>query len=340
MQPKHKPRRLVIAAACLVAMGTAGVSGCRLARFGDSYSAGGPKAPTVIAATSPTAEIVAAVNANASRIRTLSAPNATFSMPGLPGLPLLRGSIVLERPRRLRLRAGTALSGEEVDLGSNDELFWLWAKRNDPPALYFARHDQASSAAALQLLPIQPSWVVDALGLVELNPAVNYQGPFPRADGTLELRGPDIGPGGPVERVTVVEPTRAWVVEQHVYDTKGELLASAVAKNFRFHTEAQASLPEQVTIRIPTAGLSLTINTGTASINAPIANPQQQWAMPNRDGYPQVDLGRSDGLPIATAQPAPSAAFPVTSTPVLPLTPASTPLGGARRSVSTASGWK
>lgn len=288
--------------AMLVAAGGAlsvvSLSGCRLARGGNAYSAGGPEAPPMISATASTAEIVAAVNQNAARVQSYTAPNATFSMPGLPGLPLLRGSVVLQRPRQFRLRAGTALAGEEVDLGSNDEVFWLWAKRNEPPALYFARHEQAGSIAAAQMLPVEPAWVVDALGLVELDPTAAYQGPFPRADGSLELRAAVVGPSGPVERVTVVEPTHAWVVEQHVYDAAGTLLASAVATSFRFHPQAQVSLPETVTLRVPAANLALTVNTGAVAINAPIANPHQQFEMPLREGYPQVDLGRSDGIPI------------------------------------------
>lgn len=276
-------------------LATAG--GCRLMRQGNGLSAGGPQAPQLISAATPASEIVAVINQNASRVQSYTAPNASFSIPGLAGVPLLRGSVVLERPKRFRLRAGTALSGDEVDLGSNDDAYWLWAKRNQPPALYFARHNETSAATA-QLLPVQPTWITDALGLVQLDPAAAYQGPFPRSDGTLELRHATAGPSGAVQRVTVVEPTRAWVVEQHVYDSQGQLLASAVAKDFRYHPQAQASLPEKVTVRLPNAGLALTINTGAIAVNTPIANPQQHWAMPLMEGYPQVDLGRSNGLPI------------------------------------------
>ena len=305
---------------CLASFGLIGCAllllvpagGCRLSRSGSGLSAGGPAAPEVIPSAATAAEIVTAINRNSASVRSYAAPNASFTMPGLPGLPLLRGSVVLEKPKRFRLKAGTALSGEEVDLGSNDETYWLWAKRNEPPAIYFARHDQPSAAAA-QLLPIDPSWVIDALGLVQLNPAASYQGPLPRADGTLEIRHTEIANAGSVHRVTVVDPSRAWVLEQHVYNAQGQLLASAVAKDFRYHPTAQASIPERVTITMPSASLSLTINTGTVTLNAPISNPQQHWVMPTREGYPLVDLGRSDGLPI---QGVPAAAI----TPAMPVT--------------------
>lgn len=287
--------RFACASVCVVALAT--VPACRMARPGGPYSAGGPQAPLVIEATASAPQIVAAVNQNSSRIHSLLAPNATFSVPGMPGLPLLRGNLALERPRRFRLRAGTGLTGGEVDLGSNDELFWLWAKRNDPPAIYFARHAEHATGAARQMLPIEPAWIADALGLVTLDPGAGYQGPFPRPDGTLELRNRSVGPTGPIERVTVVEPTRAWVVEQHVYDQSGTLLASSVAENFRYHPGPQVSLPERVTVRVPSADLALVINTGTLSVNVPIPNPGDNWALPTMEGYPQVDLGRSQALP-------------------------------------------
>ncbi|MEM8865645.1 MAG: hypothetical protein AAGF31_08910 [Planctomycetota bacterium] len=299
-------------------------SGCRMTRTGSLFGMVGSTAPAVLQPTATAAEVVAAVNQNTARIQSYTAPNASFSTPGMPGLPMLRGNIVLERPRRFRLRAGTALTGSEVDLGSNDQLFWLWAKRNEPPAVYFARHDQHATGAARMLLPIDPSWVVDALGLVTLDPAAAYQGPFPRADGALELRHTVTGPNGPTQRVTVVDPTRAWVVEQHAYDQTGTLVASAIAEDFRFDPVQQVSLPERVTIRVPNADLALTINTGTVAINTPIVNPGQQWSLPNLEGYPQVDLGQSDGIPGVAVAPAAALSTmpPVYSPPTIQPSPA------------------
>ncbi|MEN1681928.1 MAG: hypothetical protein AAGJ46_20290 [Planctomycetota bacterium] len=292
-------RSLLVAAAFALIAHT----GCRLSRSGMRLGSPSPAPPTVLAPGATAAQVVAAVNQNTSRIQSYTAPNASFTTPGLPGVPLLKGSIVLERPRRFRLRAGTALSGGEVDLGSNDDLFWLWAKRNDPPAVYFARHDQHATGAARMLLPIDPAWVVDALGLVTLDPTAAYQGPLPRPDGSLELRHAVAGPSGTTQRVTVVEPTRAWVIEQHAYDAAGTLIASSTARDFRYDAAAQVSLPRRVTIRVPNADISLTVNTGAVAVNTPVANPGQHWTLPTIEGYPLVDLGRSDGLPATAGSP-------------------------------------
>ena len=60
----------------------------------------------------------------------------------------LSGNIAAERPGRFRLTAGTAVTGQEIDLGSNDELFWMWVRRNQPPAVYFCRHDNLRTATS------------------------------------------------------------------------------------------------------------------------------------------------------------------------------------------------
>ena len=68
----------------------------------------------------------------------------------------------IQRPRCFRLRADGI--GPEVDLGSNDQLFWFWIKRSQPPAIYFCRHDQFATSRARQMIPIHPNWLIEALG--------------------------------------------------------------------------------------------------------------------------------------------------------------------------------
>ena len=90
-------------------------------------------------------EAVAAVNANTQRVQSLQTQGATIS---IPGAPAIGAEIAIQRPRQLRMRAKTQLTGPELDLGSNNELFWLWAARMPDPSVYFARHDQFASSRA------------------------------------------------------------------------------------------------------------------------------------------------------------------------------------------------
>ena len=256
------------------------------------FGATGPTAPEVLTRGAELHQIAAAINRNTARVHSVSAPNSTITIPGSSLVPSLRGRIALERPMRFRLTAGTGLTGQEVDLGSNDERFWLWVRRNQPAAVYVCRHDQFAGSGASQVMPIEPRWLHSAMGLVELDPASVYQGPTPRRDGTLELRSYLPSSAGTLHRVLVVDASRAWVLEQHVYDASGTtLIASAVAHSHRYYPQEQVSLPDRLTIRLPTAQIAMNLDVGQVQLNGLAPDGGQLWTMPPFVGYPQTDLG-------------------------------------------------
>lgn len=253
-------------------------------------------APTVLTQGASLEAVTTAVNQNAAKIHSLKTDDASITVPGMPGVPILRGNIAAVRPDKLRLQASTALTGAEVDLGSSGEIFWSWVKRSEPPALYFVRRDQLASSAAGQLLPVEPSWLLDALGLAQINPAEVRQGPTAVDRSRLELVSVASTPRGPVTKRTIVDAQRAWILEQYVYSQTGELLASSVARSHRYYPEAGVSLPQELEIRVPSAELSLTISLGTVQINQ-LADVPQLWTMPTIPGTPTVDLGAAGTLP-------------------------------------------
>lgn len=265
---------------------------CQRPLFTNPFVPAGPSAPQVLPEGAPLEQIIAAVNQNSARVRSIYATGASITIPGTMGLPVLNGNIAAERPDRFRLTAGTAVTGQEVDLGSNDELFWMWSRRNEPPAVYFCRHDQFAGSAIRQVMPIEPTWLLAALGMVDIDPASVYDGPLPRADGRVEIRSWLPSASGTLSRVTVIDARRAWVVEQYVYDPTGStLLASSVAETHRYYPVEQVSLPQRVSIRLPTANLALKIDLGTVTINQLPGDPRQLWSLPTFEGYPQYDLG-------------------------------------------------
>lgn len=286
---------------CLLAAGlltcTTGASCTRSLK--SPFAAWTPPAPEVLAVGSSLDQVMAAVNQNAARLNSYQTNNASITVPGMPAIPLLGGKIAAQRPGRIHLVASTALSGNEVDLGANDELFWFWVKRSEPPAMYFARHDKFCGTAAEKQMPIEPQWLLDALGFTEFRATDQHQGPRPLGDGRVEITSIVPGRCGVVTKRTVVDARRAWVLEQHVYDGAGTLIASSVAKSHRYYPEAGLSLPQEVEIQIPASQLSLSIDVGTVAINT-LGDSPQLWAMPAISGAPQVDLGTA---PTAAAVP-------------------------------------
>jgi hypothetical protein len=244
------------------------------------------------------------VNSNRSRVHSYWTNNASITVPGLPAL---NASIAFERPRRFRLRAGTRLAGPEVDLGSNDELFWFWVRRSQDPALYFCRHDQYATGKAWQVMPIEPQWLIDALGLVQFDWQAWHSDPLRRPDGNFEIRSQWASPAGDMLKITVVDGTRGWVLEQHLFRREGAHLASAIARRHRYDAATGVSLPSRVEVQIPPAQLSLTIDVGDYLVNQPVGDPAQMWDKPSYPGSPEVDLARANPpklLPAAPPEPA------------------------------------
>jgi hypothetical protein len=259
-------------------------SGCQWLR--GSWGSTGPAPPPI--SPQPTLEqLLATVHENTRRVQSLSTDRATLSVAGYPSL---RADLAFQQPRKLRLRA-MALGSTEVDLGSNEELFWVWIKRNSPPAVYYARHADIA-AAPPQAIPIEPAWLVESLGLVEFDPNLRHTGPFVRRGGQLEIRTAIPGPAGERTKITVLDGRYGWVLEQHVYDANRQRLASAVASGYAYDLATQTSMPKQVDIQWPAAAVSVTLTLNDLRINQLGPDSANLWIMPEMPGTNYVNLAQ------------------------------------------------
>jgi hypothetical protein len=207
----------------------------------------------------------------------------------LRGLPPVSLDMAYEQPRRLRLKAGTGFTGQELDLGSNEELFWFWARQNPQPALFFARHDQFALSPNRGLIPIEPLWILDAIGLPTFNPAHRYDEPMLRGNGVVEVRERFPAPDGEHTKVMLIHAQYAWVMEQQVFDARGRLLAAAKASDHEYYPYAQVALPRKVDFELPPAQMAFTVETQGYSLNVPLGDPAALFALP-RDQFPNEPL--------------------------------------------------
>ena len=245
--------------------------------------------PSVLSQSPTLDEVISAVNGNSSRIQSFSTSHAELSGPELP--ITLRGvNIAFERPRRLRMRA-RSLAGAELDLGSNDELFWIWVARNEPAALYFCRHNQFASSNAGRSLPIDPDWLIEAMGIVEFRPDEEQLGPYRSSAGQLEIHSTRQTPDGPTRKITTVHASTGAVLKQQVYNHLGQLVAVATAHEHRRDPLSGLIMPRIVDIESPTAQFSLRVNLGDVAINTPMPNAVEFWTMPRIEGLQIVDMG-------------------------------------------------
>ncbi|HYW78743.1 MAG TPA: hypothetical protein VE890_04165 [Thermoguttaceae bacterium] len=280
----------------LVAVGLMGLSGASCPGMMSPFP---PPAPPVLPSTASLEQVIEVVNRNNAQIHSYSSNRATLSSPGLPSL---KANLAFQRPGRFRLRAETGLTGPELDVGSNDQLFWFWVKRNQPPAIYFCRHDQFASSRARQLLPIDPHLVIDAMGTAGLDPALPHQGPFfsPTGD-RVEICTIRETIEGPITYVTVVDTQHGWVVGQRIFDAQGQMVARSIASRHRTDPVSNLVMPGQVEISCPTAQFSMKIELGPVQINRLSGDPAELWSMPSYSGYPVVNLCDPVGPPVAAA---------------------------------------
>ena len=249
--------------------------------------------PVVFRADPSLNDIVYVTNSNRALITGIYSTNTTISGKGLPSM---RTSLAIGSARHIRLRAGTTVTGQEMDMGSNDQMFWVWIKRSQPPALYFGRHDQIGSSAIGQMLPVRPEWLVEAIGLVSLDPNGQHQGPFRRNDGRLEVHTAMAGPDGPKTRVLVIDASSGWIHQQHLLDASGQIVATATnSKHFRDPISG-ATLPRQTDINWPAAGMQLRIELNEMHIN-PLELSGDLWVKPEYAGFPNVDVNNANRLP-------------------------------------------
>jgi hypothetical protein len=293
----------------------------------------GPPVPVLFTATPSLQDAVRAVNANTERVQRLQTDTATLT---IQGAPALRANLALQRPRSFRLRAQFVGVSQVLDLGSNDERFWALIDAPQfasglPRAVYHARHDQFRASQASQFLPFQPDWLIEAFGLVQFDPAGRHEGPYSRGPGRLEIRSQVPSPDGGVTKLLVLDERYGWILEQHLYDAQGRLLASAYSSNQRYYPDSGVSLPHRVVVQLPQPNPSFQIDVQTYAVNQLYSDPAQLFAMPAFAGYQLVDLANPQSQ-VPPASPAPPSYLPNPPTPTgvpnplrLPSPPNATP---------------
>jgi len=251
------------------------------------YQVGGMPLPRALPPQASLDQIIATVHDNTQRVRSYMAPQAVLVV---PGVPRLSAQVACEPPRRFRLRAQTTVTGSELDIGSNDDLFWLWIRRHQPPVMLFCRHDRYAQSSARRLLPLRADWMPELLGLVHFRPEDHHEGPFALPDGKLEVRSRISDPGGDLVKSTLLDGTTGLIVEQHLFTAAGERLASVRTSRHRVDPQSGAALPRFVEVSWPASGIEFQLELAAITTNMPSTDPGQLWQMPAYEGYQPVDL--------------------------------------------------
>lgn len=236
--------------------------------------AGKPTAPPAVKG------LVEYLNENARRINSLRIDDVAIDV-AFENQPFgARGRIYAEKPRNFRMKV-TALGKDEVDIGSNANEFWFWAAKNPAKYQYFCSYkDLNEGRVKMMPLPIQPEWVMEAMGLGPYGPAEKYQlEPSSPSDPLLRLVEKAKSPQGEMVRKVIVmnrKEVRAPQPQVTAFllldDATGQEICSAHITATTHDRVKGAIIPYKIELRMPKEKMSMKLKLDGMTVNGQIPN--------------------------------------------------------------------
>ena len=206
------------------------------------------------------------------------------------------GTLLCQKPRYFKL-VGKKFGSQEVIVGSNEDRFWFYVKRDPSDALFHCSYTDFEKGAVDLPFPFEPEWVLEALGMATIG-----QGNMKVEDDKtmfwlLEettLRGQKV-----TKKTTFYKGNargdQPQVKERLLYDAQNRLICAATIKSVtRIPVEKgpdarMATVPQMVKLVWPHQDTELILDLGKVRINERLA--MESFQMP-RLGGKQIDLGR------------------------------------------------
>lgn len=236
-------------------------------------------------------EVVRRVNANIERLQAWRSSDLRIAGRSLP--VHLTGHIAVEGPRNFRLTAGALGMTDEADFGSNSEWFWFWVRRGQPNYVFRARHDDMEHSDVLrQGIPFQPDWLIEALGVVPIDPKQVTRIEPGENHQTVNLISELLSPSGqPVQKVIRVDLRHGVVLGHYLYDANRRLIAKADLSQHELDRAKGVIMPHLIALEWPQAGMQINLELGQIEIN-PTTVPARIWEVPNKEPlYASYDIG-------------------------------------------------
>jgi hypothetical protein len=239
--------------------------------------------------TPSAAQLLALLNQNAQRLQTLECRDLDLDIrSGLHQFGA-RGKMACQKPRNFRLVA-EVLSKREADIGSNDQEFWYWIAKAEPPYLVHCSYQDLAQGVRVPF-PFQPEWAMEALGMAERDPGQSYK--LVPTRNTWELVQDTVNAQGQrIQKVTVFNRSNYQVRDHLLKDAAGKELCAAHV------TETQnvggASLPRKIVLSYPAERLELKMKLDDVVVNRPFEREQLSglFSRPVLTGVQSYDLAR------------------------------------------------
>lgn len=257
-------------------------------------------------------QFVTYLNERSARLQSLNYGDVRLvaSDHGVP-LPALRGSMAAAQPRNFRMTGTGGAMGAKVDLGSNDQQFWVYFDAPTvKPMFVFASHSdfEAGKARLPGGIPFEPDWVMQALGMTALAPTNQYSVRIDDKARTYILSWPAVTPNGASVVKEIVfdgdaaTGTRPQVKRHAIRDTRNKVICSAEVKQAKTvqlpTTDPRTGAP--LTVQHPTLmvlrweeqkfEMELELKTGRVNDPPTEEATRRLFSRPTIAGTPAIDL--------------------------------------------------
>ncbi|HEY0980552.1 hypothetical protein [Schlesneria sp.] len=245
-------------------------------------------------------EVVAHLNQNTDRIHSWQAKKVKIRVDKYS----FNGMLAVEKDRKFRLQV-MSMRGKEVDLGSNSDRFWVWAREMDP-GFVTCRHENMDAARHQIGIPFEPDWLLQTLGVAPLPTTGVTIETDPEYEQARLVEQIVTAHGLPLRRVVLVDLKKGIVIEHSLYSNDATRLAQAKLDDHRLDPASGAVLAHQIRLDWPQTKMTLTMDLGEVQIN-PSSIPVDCWDLPEFPHTQVVHLDAKMQRPsIAGEQSSPS----------------------------------
>lgn len=229
------------------------------------------------------------LNREASKLQSIQTTDLTIDVRSQGNSISLDGTLLCQKPRFFKL-TGRKLGQQQVLVGSNDERFWFYIPRGDDALFYCSHTEYANGTSAELPFPFQPEWVLEALGMGQIDPDARLRVDEDKA--TYRLIEDSTLRGQRIRKVTVFYKGRAQgeqpqVKARMMYDDRDRLICQATVKSVT--RIGSVTVPQVIKLEWPAQDTELVLDLGRAQVNRQLS--MESFQMP-RLGSKQVDLAR------------------------------------------------
>jgi outer membrane lipoprotein-sorting protein len=161
-----------------------------------------------------------------SQVQTLTADVQTI-IRRRPVVITLQGKLSYEREKYFRLTNYNQKGQFTSDIGSNNEYFWIYAKRISASKLYYCYYKDLEQTQIDNSL--NPMWMLECLGLGSIHENVTIRSQnnllvvYEKRTGIMNI---------PVWKATIIDPKKPVMMTHYLYDNHKQIIAQVKVQDY------------------------------------------------------------------------------------------------------------